>query len=184
MEELDLIDFFQTKDGSLDFANRLATLTEELYKSDFNLEKSLTNQFGIQKKDKFLNILRTHSVNTESNADLKKFMNDTQEKIKAFPTLTIKLAFDPKEKTLKTISEWFMLNIKKQVILEISVDPKLIAGCDISYNGEFRNMSVKPRLDQIIKDVLANSKNKTPASGKNTTPTSTNHNLDNFSIGR
>ncbi|HUQ84927.1 MAG TPA: hypothetical protein VM077_01260 [Candidatus Limnocylindrales bacterium] len=184
MEGLDLTDFFQTKEGSLDFSNRLATLSEEIYKSDFNLEKSLTNHFGIQKKDKFISILRTHSVNTESTSDLKKFLTFAQEEIKVFPVLSIKLAFDPNEKILKAISEWFILNIKKQVLLEIIVDPKLVAGCDISYKGEFKSMSVKPKLDQIIKDVLANSKNSTPATGKNNTSPGTNQNLDNFSIGR
>lgn len=180
MEHIDLTDFFQTRQAALDFKSRLSTISEMVYKSDFNFEKALMEQIGIQKKDKFLNILRDNNVSVESTTAIKSFINNLQEKISALPVFTIKLAFEPKEQTLKAISEWFILNTKKQVLLDIKVDPKILAGCDISFNGEFLSFSKKPMLDKIIEDVFANGTDKP----KPVNEPATYHNLDHFSFGR
>ncbi|HVF69185.1 MAG TPA: hypothetical protein VNA13_01325 [Xanthomonadales bacterium] len=183
MNQLDLTDFFQTKEGALDFTSRLATISEELYKSDFNLEKTLLEQFGIQKKERFLSILRDNNIEIESIAAIKKLISDILEKVGAFPVLSLKLAFEPNEKTLKTISEWFILNIKKQVLLDISVDQNLIAGCDISFKGEYVNFSIKPKFDAIVKDALTNNHIVIPEEKPDSKPDS-HHSSENFSIGR
>jgi hypothetical protein len=180
MEHLDLTDFFQTRQGALDFKSRLSAISEMIYKSDFNFEKVLMDQIGIQKKDKFLIILRDNNIALDSTAALKDFIDKLQEKISALQVFSLKLAFEPKEQTLKSISEWFILNTKKQVLLDISVDPKIVAGCDISFNGEYLSLSKKPVLDKIIEDLLTNSGEKPKADAS----PAAYHSLDHFSFGR
>jgi F0F1-type ATP synthase delta subunit len=152
MEDLDLSGFFKTQAQSVDFFTRLSTISEKIYKTGFNLEKVLTDQLGIQKKDKFMILLRDNKVSLSSNAALKDFISQVQEKISSLPTVSLTLAFEPKEDTLKSLSNWFPANINKQVLLDIKVDPEIIAGAYVSYKGKCSDFSIKPVFDQICKD--------------------------------
>ena len=154
MDKLDLTDFFKTKTQANDFANRLSTIAEATYQTDFNLEKTLMDQIGIEKKDKLMALLRDNQVNIQSAATLKAFLDKLRESIATLPLVPLKLAFEPKEQTLKALTDWFMLNINKQVVFDISIDRSLIAGAAITYNGKFMDFSARAKFDQIVKKII------------------------------
>lgn len=161
MDQIDLSDFFKTKAQAVDFSARLAIVGEKIYQTGFSLEQTLLDQFGIQKKDKFLTLLRDNSVAVESNTDLKAFLDKLQETIAATQVLTMRVAFEPKEQTLKALSEWFLINIKRQLLLDITVDQNIIGGAVIGFNGKHLDYSLKPKLEQII--VATQDDTSTPA---------------------
>ena len=47
-----------------------------------------------------------------------------------------------------------MINLKKQVLFDISVDRKLIAGAAITYKGKYKDFSIKPKVNEIITKIL------------------------------
>ncbi|HSW47659.1 MAG TPA: hypothetical protein VLG67_01120 [Candidatus Saccharimonadales bacterium] len=161
MDNIDFSDFFQTKSGASDFTNRLFIVAEDVFKSDFDLEKTLMSQLGIQKKDKLMNILRDANVPIESQSALKDFLTKLIEHITSLPVFSLKLAFEPQEQTLKKISEWFIVNAKKQVLLDITIDRNLIAGASISFNGEYKNFSIKPKFEAVLNEILIKRQEKT-----------------------
>ncbi len=154
METLDLTYFFKTKAQANDFISRIAAVSGKVYGTKFDLEKELLEEFGMQKRDKFMTLLRTNNVNPEKADALKAFFTTIQKYTEALPTLTLTIAFEPKEKTLQTLSEWFMMNIKKQMLFEIIVDPKVIGGSTISYRGQYADFSIKPIFEKLVKETL------------------------------
>jgi F0F1-type ATP synthase delta subunit len=160
--ELDLSPFFKTKAQAMDFNQRLSGISAKVYETNFNLESSLLDEFGIQKKDKFMTLLRDNKINPESPADLKKFFGKIQTTINTIPVLSMTIAFEPKEKTLQALSEWFLMNIKKQMLLEVTVDTNLIAGAKLQYKGKFVDGSIKPLFDNIVQQMMTNSADKQP----------------------
>lgn len=171
MNTLDLSKFVTTKAQALDFSARLAIVLEGLYKTDFQLDKALMEQFGLRKKDLFLSLMRDNQIQPESNTDLKEFFQTIQKQIASLPLLTLTLAFEPTEQTLKTLSEWFLLNLKKQVLFDITVDQKLIGGATITYNGKYQDYSIRPKVEAIIAGMLTpQTKAPTPAAAQETSP--------------
>ncbi len=180
MDELDLSDFFQTKDQANDCIIRLGTLSEKIYNTNFNLEKELTREFGIKKKDAFIKLLRDNNIDTKSNSVLKAFLNTVIEKAKNLPLLSLTVAFAPKEQTLKALSQWCLLNINKQALFDITVDPNLIAGAVVNFKGKSMDFSMRPHFDRIVEDVLK------PQAEKQTEekPAAKHLSGDNLSLGR
>jgi len=154
MEEISLSDFFHTKAQATDFSMHLATISENIYNTHFDLEKALTEHLGIKKKDLFISLLRDNKVNIYVNSELKSFFDKIQEAISNLPLLSLTIAFEPTEETLKILSEWLVLNIHKEVLFDITIDTKIIAGATISFSGKYTDQSIKTRFDQIFKDVL------------------------------
>ena len=103
---------------------------------DFNLEKILQEQFGTRKMDKFISLLREKEIPLESNSPLNKFFGQIQETISTLPLASLTFAIEPNEQILKSVSDWFLLNLKKQVLIEPEIDPNLIAGAVVGFQGK------------------------------------------------
>jgi F0F1-type ATP synthase delta subunit len=154
METIDVSTFCKTKSEANDFMKRLAIISEKIYETNFQLDKVALELFGIQKKDRFLLLLRDNNVPSESASLLKEFLTKLQDTIAKLPVLSLTIAFEPKEETLQAFSEWFLINTKKQVLFNVVVDPCLIAGATISFNGKHGNFSIKESFDRIVGNVL------------------------------
>lgn len=168
---MNLSDFFTTKGEAVAFSIGLATLSDKIYTTDFQLEKTLLEIFGIQKKELFLRLLRENSIPSDSANTLKTFVENIQSTIASMPTITLTIAFEPTPETLKAITNWFVMNIKKQVLIEFTVDPSLIAGAKLTYNGVFKDYSVKEPVEKLIQALVAQTTTTTsPAANPPNTP--------------
>lgn len=156
MSVLDLTEFFTTKEQSKDFSARLASLASSLYELDKDLGKSLQEQLGYQKKEKFLNLLRDNNIPLDSNQKITKFLERITKEISSMPEITITIAIEPNEEILKTIADWFLLNLEKQVLINISYNPKLIAGAEIDFLGTHVEFTVEKVLNSLNR--IENSK--------------------------
>jgi F0F1-type ATP synthase delta subunit len=157
MEVLILSDFFSTKAQSNDFSERLSTVETVLYEVDFDLETQLEEQLGVRKKDRFMSLLRENNISLESKQEISKFFRKINETIKNLPLLELTIGIEPNENILKSISHWFVLNTKRQVLFEVNVDPDMIAGALIEFQGKRLNASIKPEFSEICKTNLASS---------------------------
>ena len=98
------------------------------------------------------------------------------------PVLSLVVAFEPNEETFKLLSEWLLLNIHKQVLLDITIDTKLIAGATVSFNGKYVDCSIKPKFDQIFQDTLMN---KPQAARENLADPQGNHqSVEHIAVGK
>lgn len=161
MEILDLSDFFKTKAEAIDFSQRLSIISQRIFETNFNLDKTLMDHLGIHKKEKLISLMRESEINISSATAIKDFLTVIQNKISYLPVLSITLAFDPTEETLQALSDWFLLN-KKQVLFEISIDKSLLAGVAIYYNSKYLDFSIKNRFEKILNDNLEKNKDTQP----------------------
>src|ERR1700722_15389285 len=154
MDQIDLSDLFTTKVEANDFLARLTTISEMFFQTSFNLEKALHQHFGVNKSDRIINILRMSNINPESTPAVKDFFIILMTKISTLPVISLTIAFDPQDQTFKTLSQWFFINMHKQVLFDISVDHNILAGANITYNGKFFDFSVKSTFERILQDYM------------------------------
>lgn len=143
MDILDLSGFFTTKPQAIDFSARLATIADNLYESNFNLEEELQKNLGVSKKDKFMTLLRNNEISIGSNSVLADFFTKIRNTISSLETVTLTIALQPDQESLKEIADWFPLNLDRQVLIDIQIDPEIVAGAIIGYKGKRFNASIK-----------------------------------------
>jgi len=181
MEELDLSDFFHTKIEATDFSIHLASISESIYETGFDLEKALLTHYGARKRDKFIALLRNNKVNIYTASDLEAFFNKIQTRISSLPILSLTIAFEPIDETFKILSDWLALNIHREALLDINIDTKIIGGATVSFNGKYADCSIKPKFDQIFQDTF---KNKSEIPAKMATPQENHQSVEHITISR
>lgn len=162
-EILDLSGFFVTKSQANDFVRGISNIIDKMYELNFNLENAFAQEFGIDKRDKFVQLLHE---NTHKNLSLKDYLNSFIEQVKTLPELDITIAFEPNNDTLKAISQWFIISYGKQVLININVDKNIIAGASINYQGKYKDYSFKSVFDGVVNRELMRLAKPT----KNTNP--------------
>ena len=184
MDLIDFSEFFNTKAEANDFLSRLTTISDKIFQTNFDLGKALTEQFGINKSDRVLSLLRENNINSESLASVKSFLQKMQENISSLPVLSLTVAFEPREQTLKALSEWFFINMKKQVVFDITVDPRLVAGAALTFNGKFFDFSIRPVVEKILQNYLSRLATKAKPQEQSALPQQAHQNVNDISLGR
>jgi len=183
MNQIDYSEFFSTKAEANDFLSGLTAVTDKIFQTDFHIEAILPEKFGINKSDRLIAIMRENNINTESRDTVKMFLVKMQEEVTKLPVLSLTIAFEPQEKTLKALSEWFLINMKKQVIFDFTVDYKVVAGATVTYNGKFFDFSIRPVVERILKIYTA----RLTTSGTKQVPSTTQNihqEVQDISLGR
>lgn len=155
MDDLSL--FFRTTLEAKDFSNRLSQVASKLYETNFQLEKALSEAIGVNKKEAFMALLRDNNIDETSLQAIKTVLDGMQKYITSLPVLSITLAFEPTDETLRILSEWCSFTIKKQLLFDIEVSKKVIAGGIIHYNGKYKDYSIVPTFQKILEEVLTTS---------------------------
>lgn len=136
MAELDgLFEVFVTKQEAEDFMNYLEDLGSKSLglgdgASRFGVGDDLVNFFSKTKSAQILTLFKN------------KFVSTT--------LISLKLAFKPSSEFLKTVKAWFEENAGIKVLLDLSVDPKIIGGAIIIANNHYRDYSVLSRIQPFM----------------------------------
>jgi hypothetical protein len=134
-------------------ANEMSTLFTHIRSVLFKDPGSLTDLLNVnapyELKQSIVGLM--NEAGTEVNDKIKadEFISALKNSIDLLPRIELTLAFLPKEEIVEQISEWFMTNFHSVVILKISVDPTLIGGSIIAYNGEYKDYSIKNILPNL-----------------------------------
>ena len=161
MINVDLSEFFTTKRQAADFEMALSNIESGLYETSFDLEKVLKNNLGINKKDKFLILLRENHISLDSNSDIKDFFSLVRKSIASMSEVTLIIAIEPNEDILKTVSDWFVLNLESQVLINPEVNRAVVGGAEVYYQGNHFDASVKNIFNKICTKNLDDEKIKT-----------------------
>lgn len=61
-------------------------------------------------------------------------------------SIKLTLAYEPTRTNILTFSNWTKKNVAEDVILDINIDPKLVAGAQIIWNGKYQDHAYIQRL--------------------------------------
>lgn len=119
----------------------------------FHVNAETTNAFdeifNTQRKSALLTYLTNKQVDIHNPGHLQHAMQELKKIGPTFPVITLKLGYDPTRKHLETFSAWFFTHFETKVILEILVERNLLGGAYITYNGLFKDHSLKSKLENI-----------------------------------
>jgi hypothetical protein len=106
-------------------------------------------------KAKVRSWVRSHIlINIDSNQISKEtYLNYLREELLKMDVIILELAFEPALTTIESFAALVKRTRGISNVLDIRYNPELIAGARISTDGKFKDMSMKARYEEVMKDV-------------------------------
>jgi hypothetical protein len=84
---------------------------------------------------------------SEDKRDRIEILTGVKKDLTDLPLLKMTLAIKPDSATIDVLSAWARKNITADVILDLSYDPAIIAGAQISWKGKYGDFSLRKKIE-------------------------------------
>ncbi len=150
----DLTEKIKTKEELILFLEELSQAQQAAFKQGGVL-------LSEKLKGKISEELKNFLERTEKNGMLSKnpeqqysFLEKIKKYLLSLPEVKLEIAFSPSDDFLKKIGLWFKEALGQKIILDLTVNPKIVGGAIIEYQGNWRNYSLAREIDKSINDKL------------------------------
>jgi F0F1-type ATP synthase delta subunit len=150
IETTDILGIVTTKDEANQLQIEITNLIEALY-GNKPFEELVDEYISYEKKDTLHSLLKKHQIDIKNTSQTQHFLQEIKDTVPTIPVVGITIAFSPKKQLLSTLSGWFVVHTKKAVLIDISIDRFLLGGIIITYNGLYKDYSLKKYMEEKYK---------------------------------
>lgn len=138
------------------FKHRLSVLKSYFLQNFFNTEGQIAS---LPDDSAWLKSLPDQLIKSFNKDNIYKIFEDLEKQISTIKALTIYLTFEPDNESLKQIGERARKTFgNPTLLLDVKYDPKLIAGAALSWNGLYRDYSLREKIEERKLAVLESFK--------------------------
>lgn len=149
MKYLPIFDLVTTTNDLLTLKEELELLQSSLYKS-----KGFELALKTSVREKTANALRVvftdEKISFKNTLEIKNLLEQVQKTLAHLPILRVTIAISPSENTNEKIRSFFQEKREKKFVLDVTCDPTIIGGAIISYDGKFKDYSIKKNLENYF----------------------------------
>lgn len=145
-----IIEKIVTKEDLLLFLDEIDILKENLFK---NPEIPFLEKIKGKLSPNFQEIFEKIGKNLFDNPQqLISLFEDLKEKLLKLPQIKLELAFSPSPKFLLKLRNWLREKTQKPLLLDIVVNPEIVGGAKIYYQGKFGDFSLEKEIEKIYEE--------------------------------
>ncbi len=145
-----IIESLMTRQEADHFLDLINILSENLFTKKVNLSEKITEIFPVHLKILLVKSLQNNQIDLTNNILMQSFIESLKKYLESIPVIGLTLAFSPKQQTIKRIYSWLAFQIKKPVLLDITVNKNIIGGAVIDVAG----IHFEYTIHKILKDQL------------------------------
>jgi len=150
----DLLKALRTVQEAEQFLREIDNLAANLFRTKGNsFEENLKRISNSNLAFLLREALTKNKINLEDMQAIENFLSGLKSEIKKLKVLKLEIAFDPSDETVSNISNWVAENIGNGIILDINTDLSLIGGAIITFEGKYKDLSLKKRFDDIFQKI-------------------------------
>jgi len=156
MEKLleDLEKKIKTKEDLILFLEELSLAQQAAFRKDKDLlSEKLKGKINEELKN-FLERMEKKGMISKSPERQCSFLEKIKKHLLSLPEIRLEIAFSPSSEFLKKIDLWFKEELGRKIILDLTVNPKIVGGAIIEYQGNWRDYSLAKEIDELINDKL------------------------------
>ena len=138
-----------------EFQNYLDLLKDSLYMQKNNFEQTLKNKIPLPYSDFIKREMEKNRIEATQTEKIKIMLTQMEDNLKQLSEINLTLSFEPDELLINDIYLWIKENIGGGIILNLNINPEIIAGAIISYQGLYTDNSAGKRLKNLsIRQIL------------------------------
>lgn len=131
--------------------SEISLVLEVLFRQQADLEKILEAKVSPQLRAYILGLLQGKSLDETLREKIAKTLAEIKNKAEGLEAITLTLAFQAQQSTIDKISSFARQNLGENTIIEINVEPNILGGAIIVFNGRYHDYSLKTKLEEVFK---------------------------------
>lgn len=145
-----IIKKIRTKEELIFFLEEIAKIRQIIFKdSGALLSKKAERKVSGETKE-LLERLEKEGVISESRGRQSAFWEELEKELQSLPEIKLEIAFSPDGDSLEKISQWLEKESGRKIILDLAINPKIVGGAIIEYQGNWRDFSLAKDIDKLI----------------------------------
>ncbi len=144
----------KTYEDSLAFVHSLTKLETALFSLKTSTVQKLDEHLTHTQKQAIIDYCQKRNIDIDNTETFREFIVSLRESIETIPRVSVTLAFTPRSNFVDEVSQWFLTNYKKKVIIDIDVSPWIGGGALFLFNGSHCDHSLKTLLGEYTKRAL------------------------------
>lgn len=141
-----------TKEEVLELISQINIAKELIYRNPSLPFQKRSQKFTSLKFKKILTILEKIPDFKESAEKQIEVLENLKSYLLSLPTIKLTFAFLPDQPFINQIVDWLREVTKKKLILDIFINPHIIGGLIIEYEGKYLDLSLSKRIKKAIKN--------------------------------
>jgi hypothetical protein len=140
------------------YRSRVRLLREKLVSQFFgNKELSYDELVGHSLKEniEWLNALSPEFLNQFNKDNVYQVFKDLEVEVEKIQTMVLYVAVGLPEKETDEIGAFLRKLTGKLLLVDIKVDPSLLAGCAFVWNGIYKDYSLRKKIEENRNEILA-----------------------------
>lgn len=134
-----------------DLKKRILKIKSDVYTVKFKFEEKLKNEVYFNEFSGLIKLAEKMEVNISNKAEINDFLIYIVDLLDGLEVVEIELAVLPQQIILESIIDWFEINLKKRIILNININPELIGGVVLKLEGRSLDYSLKRNIEELMK---------------------------------
>jgi len=143
----------KTREQLEEFSSEIDNILSSLFKvKNKNIEEILNKTVGQKTLEIVKKLVQENKIDSSDYNSLDKLLNGIKQDLKKIRILKMSLAIDPTNETIDHIFEWVKKNLGEGIILDIDKNETILGGAVISFDGMYKDLSLKRTLEEIFKN--------------------------------
>lgn len=142
----ELIKKIKTKEELIFFLEEVAKARQTIFKDkELLLSKKVEGKVSGEFRE-LIERLEKEGIISENRRQQSVILEKLEKELQSLPEIKLEIAFSPDDNFLKRISQWFEKELGQKIILDLTINPKIVAGAIIEYRGNWRDFSLAKKL--------------------------------------
>lgn len=135
-------EFIKTSQEKKEFLQCIYALKNSLFKKD-EFTKTLIDKTPAKYSDYI-----TRALNGKSDrGSVESLLDQLENKLKKLKEIDLTIAFTPSKSSIEKIYSWVSRNLGVNIVINLNIDPELLAGAIINFNGIYKELSLKKLIE-------------------------------------
>lgn len=146
----ELVKKIRTKEELIFFLEEITRVRELIFKDkELSLSKRVKGKVGEEFKE-LIERLEKEGIISENRGQQLAFWEELEKYLQSLPEIKLEIAFLPDDNFLEKVSQWLEKELGRKIILDLTINPKIVAGAIIEYQGNWRDFSMAKEIDRLI----------------------------------
>ncbi len=146
-----LSQYIRTTDERDLIITELHQLFDSLHKVDKSQFSAILNkEVSVRTAEVVHTAIAEANVPNEDFSALENCLQTLKQELMLLTTVEITLAIKPQHEFLTQLYRWVQEHVGKQTIIQLAINPEIVGGIILVYQGKYINLSLSKRIDDVF----------------------------------